>query len=130
MRGPKWCMVGRLARVVLLFLVHFLPTWLTIFLVVSLLSPQTTPAPAMRQHTFYRASGGSHMRYFGSAEGVGGPVTISGESNRPIRLEGYLSAASQRLRHTYKMPFNVIVVLPTRESNNDKFGLTSEVNTI
>ncbi len=26
-----------------------------------------------------------------------------------------------------KLPFNVILVLPSRESNNDKFGLTSEV---
>ncbi|KAI1722162.1 receptor-type guanylate cyclase gcy-28 [Ditylenchus destructor] len=100
-----------------LFLAHFLPTWLVIFFLATAYSSHAPVEDRAIQrfglhqaHHYYRV-----MRETNTPWGL--PQGIPHQPWFQRRRTRFWSAKHQ-------IPYNVIMILPGKESNNDKFGLT------
>lgn len=105
-----------------LFLLHFFPTWIFIFLFVVLLNSSSSYAASSSNFTFNESdnkqSSTKDNTYINSNPAFLYRI-IRHSTNNVVNKYRRLKNVS------YKLPFNVILVLPSKESNNDKFGLTS-----
>lgn len=115
-----------------LFLVHFLPTWLLIFCLATAFGSHSSPSSSDLQrehlvvHHYYRvlrqAGSSSHSRtgeipWLGATQGIPHQPAAA-----VLRRSG--RGRSSPIRRQHQLPYNVIMILPGQESNNDKFGLT------
>uniref|UniRef100_A0A915DX20 Receptor ligand binding region domain-containing protein n=1 Tax=Ditylenchus dipsaci TaxID=166011 RepID=A0A915DX20_9BILA len=97
-----------------LFLVHFLPIWWFLF---TMAYSSSKPSQNTSHH-LYRLQ--RQIPWLGSTE----PNRPSKHRNSHLAGE-VRSEFARPPAYTHKLPYNVLLILPSKESENDKFRLTS-----